>query len=49
MITKADINAYRAAFVDNAGSDAPMGKTTRFYLTLWTIFFALATLGGLLA
>jgi len=49
MVTKADINAYRAAFAGNADNDAPMGKTTRFHMTLWTIFFVLAMLGGLLA
>ena len=48
MVTKADINAYRAAFATDADWDAPMGRTARLHMTLWSIFFALAVVGGLL-
>jgi hypothetical protein len=49
MVTKTEINAYRAAFATDAGWDAPMGNTPRLHMTLWSIFFALAVVGGLLS
>ena len=49
MVTKTDINAYRAAFATNADWDASMGRTVRLHMTLWSIFYALAVVGGLLS
>ena len=47
MVTKADINAYRAAFAADADPDAPMGRTAQLHMTLWSIFFAVAVVCGL--
>ena len=49
MVTKTDINAFRAAFATDADCDAPMGRTPRLHMTLWSIFFGLAVVGGLLS
>ena len=49
MVTKTDINAYRVAFATDTDWDAPMGRTLRLHMTLWSIFFALTVVGGLLS
>ena len=49
MVTKTDIEAYRAAFRTDADWDAPMGRTPRLHMTLWSLFFAVAVIGGLMS
>ena len=49
MVTKTDINAYRVAFATDTDWDAPTGRTLRLHMTLWSIFFALTVVGGLLS
>lgn len=49
MVKKADINACRAAFATDTDWDAPMNRTARLHMTLWSIFFALVVVGGLLS
>jgi len=47
MVTKTDINAYRAAFATDGDWAAPMSRTARLHMILWSLFFALVTVGGL--
>jgi hypothetical protein len=49
MVTKAEISAYRTAFMTNAGCDAPVGRTPRLHMILWSVLFAMAVFGGLLS
>ena len=48
MVTKTDIKAYRTAFTTDDWN-ASMGSTARLHMTLWSIFFALAAIGGLMS
>ena len=49
MVNKTDIKAYRAALTTDADWDEPMGRAPRLHMTLWSIFFAAAVVGGLLS
>ena len=48
MVTKTDIKAYRTAFTTDADWEASMGSMALLHMTLWSIFFTLAVIGGLM-
>ena len=49
MVTRTEMKAYRAAFTIEADRNAPLGGTARLHMTLWSMFFALAAIGGLMS
>ena len=47
MVTNTDIKAYRSTYSADSGR-GPMDGISRVHMTLWSIFFAIAAIGGLM-